>query len=80
VKSITVHYYGALVEMFGVAQALLHTDARTCADLWQVLVTAQGLTLDHKQLRVAVDDQFAQWDSVLSDGQSVAFMPPFAGG
>ena len=79
-KSLTVQCYGALREVFGEVQQPVLSNAVSCADLWDELINARGLHLDRERVRVAVDDQFATWDSSLTSGQSVAFMPPFAGG
>jgi molybdopterin converting factor small subunit len=32
------------------------------------------------RLKVAVNDEFRDWDAVLADGDRVVFIPPVAGG
>jgi molybdopterin converting factor small subunit len=39
-----------------------------------------GFTLDANFLRVAVNDEFADWHAPLRDGDHIVFIPPVAGG
>jgi molybdopterin synthase sulfur carrier subunit len=79
-KQIHVQYFGALREVFGTTHETTRSAAQDCEGLWAELCTAHGLQLHTEGLRVAVDDAFAHWTTVLVDDCTVAFMPPFAGG
>lgn len=79
-KQIHVQYYGALAELFATSTEQARTDAVDCVQLWQQLCRERGLQLAREHIRVAVDDVFADWSAPLQEGQTVAFMPPFAGG
>lgn len=79
-KQIEVQYYGALRELFGTASETLSSEAHDCQGLWIERCAARGMKLGIDGLRVAVDDAFANWSTPLSGNNTVAFMPPFAGG
>lgn len=79
-RLIEVQFYGALRETFGTAVAQVQSEALDCAALWSNLCSAHGVEVGTSHVRVAVDDEFASWDSPLHGAHVVAFMPPFAGG
>jgi len=39
-----------------------------------------GLEANRESVRVAVNQEFADWDAIVSDGDEVAFIPPVSGG
>ena len=53
------------------------SDAR---ELYQELRALRNLQLRPEQLRVAINEDFADWSQALKDGDSVVFLPPVAGG
>jgi molybdopterin converting factor small subunit len=48
--------------------------------LYEELRRRHGFSLAAAQLKVAVDGDFAAWDTPLANGACVVFIPPFAGG
>jgi molybdopterin synthase sulfur carrier subunit len=54
-----------------------HTDARA---LYAELRGRHGIALPAERVRIAINGEFAAWDSALSDGDEVAFLPPVSGG
>ena len=38
------------------------------------------LPLNQNQIRVAINEEFAHWDSALNQGDVLVFIPPVAGG
>jgi len=79
-KTITVGYYASLREAAGTSEEIRETGAASPAALYDELQAAHGFTLRPDQLRVAVNDAFADWDAPLADGDRVVFIPPVAGG
>lgn len=56
-------------------------DSAKACDAWEALVrTMPQLGGAERSVRVAVNQTYASWESPLSDGDSVAFIPPVAGG
>lgn len=79
-KHISVQYYALLREQAGRSSESLLTAAGTALELYQELNQRHAFTLPPQLLRVAVNAEFAEWSSPLTDGDSVVFIPPVAGG
>jgi molybdopterin-guanine dinucleotide biosynthesis protein A len=77
---LQVRYFALLREQAGRGGEALHTPARTPGELYAQLQRERGLTLEPRFLRVAVNDEFGDWQQPLRDGDTVAFLPPVAGG
>lgn len=79
-KTLRVQYFALLREQRGLAREELQSTAATPAELYAELRTRHGFTLEGRQLRVALNGEFAAWDRPLTDGTEVVFIPPVAGG
>lgn len=78
--TVDVTYFALLREQRGLAEERLHSDARTALELYESLRETHGFSLRQDQVRVAVNDEFAEWDQPLASGDRVVFIPPVAGG
>jgi len=76
---IRVEYFAILREHVGQSSEDLDTDARTTADLFNELDDRYRFP-DMGRMKVAINDEFRDWDTALADGDSVVFIPPVAGG
>jgi len=79
-KRIQIHYYALLREQRGLSEELLVTFARSARQLYRELSERYRFSLPAEQLRVAVNDEFQNWDDPLQDNDRVVFIPPVAGG
>jgi len=79
-RRLKVRYFALLREQAGRGSEALQTCARTPQELYEQLQRERGLTLAPQFLRVAVNDEFGDWQQALADGDTVAFLPPVAGG
>lgn len=53
----------------------------TVADVYAALrQTHPGFQVEMESVRAALNQEFADWDEVVSDGDEVAFIPPVSGG
>lgn len=77
---LRVRYFALLREQAGRSSEELQTHARTPLQLYQELRQRHGLALDPQFLRVAINDEFGDWRASLAEGDTVAFLPPVAGG
>lgn len=77
--TIRVGYFAVLREHTGRASEQVETDASTAAELYRELDGRYQFP-QLASLRVAVNDEFCDWDAKLADGDSVVFIPPVAGG
>ncbi len=79
-RRLQVRYFALLREQAGRGSEALQTTAHTPEELYAQLRRERGLTLEPRFLRVAINDEFADWQRPLHDGDTVAFLPPVAGG
>jgi molybdopterin synthase sulfur carrier subunit len=79
-KHVQVQYFAMLREQAGCDEEKIETGARSLAALYEELRARHGFTVPVRRLKVAVNDDFVAWDSLLAAGARVAFIPPFAGG
>lgn len=79
-----VLYFAYLRERMGRAEEVLETSAATVADLVAELRARSGegalAFSDLESLRVAIDQDLADWNSPLHGAREVAFFPPMTGG
>lgn len=80
VKSIRVEYFALFREQRGIQAETLSTAAPDLRALYAELAKAHGFSLPVERVRVAVDDEFAEWDSAVPQDATVVFIPPVAGG
>ncbi|MEN8784979.1 MAG: NTP transferase domain-containing protein [Akkermansiaceae bacterium] len=79
-KEVKVEYFAKLSQEAGTDSEVLRTSAATLAGLWEELRLKYHFSLDLPHVKPAVDNEFAVWTDLLSSNQTIAFMPPFAGG
>ena len=77
---IEVQYFAVLRERAGTSRETVETSAATAADLYDELAGRHEFGLPRGMLRVAVNDEFADWSQPLLAGDRVVFIPPVAGG
>jgi len=76
---VRIEYFAILREHVGRSSEELNTDAQTAADLYHELRTRYDLP-EIGRLKVAINDEFGEWQAPLADGDSIVFIPPVAGG
>jgi molybdopterin converting factor subunit 1 len=79
-KSIEVHYYAILRDQAGRRTERIETGAATAAELFEELAARHGLSLAQSDMRVAINEEFGDWQQPLASGDRVVFIPPVAGG
>lgn len=79
-RNVRVQYFGILREQRGCGEESLDTEATSPLDLFRELCGEYGFNLDPENLRVAINDEFRDWDAILAEGDKVVFIPPVAGG
>ncbi|MFD0859793.1 molybdopterin converting factor subunit 1 [Roseovarius aquimarinus] len=77
-------YFAWVRERIGLPRETLRTDAETVQDLVDELRAREArydmAFSDLAALRVAVDQELADWQTPLSGAREVAFFPPMTGG
>jgi molybdopterin converting factor subunit 1 len=77
---LEIKYYAVLREKAGRNAETLVTGATTPAAVYDELRERHGFKLGREVVRVAVNDEFAEWNTALRDGDELVFIPPVAGG
>ncbi|SMH48162.1 molybdopterin converting factor subunit 1 [Maritimibacter sp. HL-12] len=81
---LEVLYFAWVRERIGEPRERIETTAATVADLVDELRGREGRYAlafsDLAALRVAIDQELADWDSPIEGAREVAFFPPMTGG
>jgi len=79
-KKLTVRYFAGFREHAGTGEESVELDVSTAAELFARLKHRHGSAEPLGHCKVAINDEMADWDSALSDGDVVLLFPPVAGG
>ena len=79
-RELRVEYFAVLREQRGCAAETVTTAARTPAELYDQLRARHHLDMPRGYLLVGVNGEYGEWDQSLEGGDTVAFLPPVAGG
>lgn len=79
--NITVLLFASLAEKAQQGQQQLSLDeAISLPELYAKLKQDYGFALEPAKVRVAINDEFASWEDTIKEGDTIAFIPPVAGG
>lgn len=78
--NLHIQYFALLKDQRGLSEETIDTDATHPEEVYQLLKAANGFTLPIDALKVAINEEFADWNTPLSDGDTLVFIPPVAGG
>ena len=77
---ITVHYFAKLRDLTNKEKESIETVIEsTPQDIYKQLNEMYGLP-DNPNLKIAINDSFASWESELQDKVKLVFIPPVTGG
>ena len=79
-KRITVRYFAVFREHAGLGEETLELNAVTALDVFEATRARHGSTEPQGHCKVAINDRMADWDTAVSDGDTVLLFPPVAGG
>lgn len=77
---IRLLYFAALSVAAGREAETVQTEAADLRALFAERATVLGFAWPLEHLRVALDGEFADWDSPLHEDAEVVFIPPVSGG
>ena len=78
--NIKIQYFAALRELTGCACETLSVQAGSNATTVYQQLNNQYDLPDQKRLKVAINDCFCSWESVLTNDDTIVFIPPVTGG
>ncbi len=76
---IKIEYFAILREHVGNSAEEVQTEAGTARELFDELTDRYAFP-QMNSMKVAINEEFSEWDAVLVDGDSIVFIPPVAGG
>lgn len=76
---VSIEYFAILRERAGCSREDLTTDAATLGELYGELQRRHSFPA-MGQVKAAINDEFRDLQSPLSDGDRIVFIPPVAGG
>lgn len=79
-KQFAIQYFAVFREQVGLDRESVESSASTPAELFAELKARYGFALKQSSVKVAINNEFAPWDSPLNGGENIAFLPPMAGG
>ena len=77
---IKVKYFAAIRELVGISGELIETNASTPSELFTILKEKHSFEFEESALKVAINDEYADFSQTLSELDTVVFIPPVAGG
>jgi len=76
--SIQVKFFASLREKMGISETKIEsTTASTAGEVWDQITNNADRPLN---VLVAINLEYAQYESTVSEGDEVAFFPPVTGG
>ncbi len=79
-KTVTVRYFALFRENAGIGEETLSLDVATTGDIFNATYDRHGSSEPVGHCKVAVNDEMADWDTVVNEGDTVLLFPPVAGG
>lgn len=76
---VRIEYFAILREHVGKSAEELQTEAGTAGELYNELADRYAFP-QMSHMKVAINEEFGDWDAALAEGDSIAFIPPVAGG
>lgn len=79
-KTLTVRYFAAFRERAGTDEETITLRADTARDVFELLKTRHGSAEPLRHCKVAINDEMAEWDAPVENGDTILLFPPVAGG
>lgn len=79
-NTLHLHYFAVFREQAGRDRETIESEAATLGELYLDLAARHGFTLPADCVRVALDNEYADPATPVTDGMSITFIPPVAGG
>ena len=79
-KTLVVRYFASFRESAGIDGETVELDVETAGDVFAALEHRHGSSEPLGHCKVAVNDEMADWETSVEDGDTILLFPPVAGG
>ena len=80
-KSIQVKYFSSLRDASKKDQEVLSIESpKKASQIFDELNGRYHFSLDRSYIKVAINETYQDWDTLLQGGETLVFIPPVAGG
>jgi molybdopterin synthase sulfur carrier subunit len=73
-------YFASLADRAGCSEETRETAAANPRDLYAEVARAHAFSFAPERVRVAINGALTSWESALTDGDEIVFLPPVSGG
>ncbi len=77
---LEILFFGKLKEIWNTKKLTMQTTSSNIEELYTELLTKASEVPHKASIKVAINDEFVDWNSQLKDNDSIAFLPPASGG
>ena len=75
-----VEFYAGLAQQAGSETQCVHAETGDLRAIYAALRVELGLTFPEALLKPVCNNRMVSWDFIATDGDVLAFLPPFSGG
>jgi molybdopterin converting factor subunit 1 len=79
-KNIQILFFGKLKETWNSSKTRVQTQANTVDELYTELLTTASEIPHKESIKVAINEEFSEWNSLINEGDVIALLPPASGG
>ena len=79
-KNINILFFGKLKETWNASKTNIQTQASSVDELYAELLKTASEEPHKASIKVAINEEFADWDSEITDQDTIALLPPASGG
>jgi molybdopterin converting factor subunit 1 len=80
IMQINIMYFASLRDSAKTSNESVNTNAKTINDLYEELNKRHNFNIEKEILRVAVNEEYKSFDTLLTNNDTIVFIPPVAGG
>jgi molybdopterin converting factor subunit 1 len=79
-KEITLIYFAKIRQLTNVDREIISTSAISAREVYLELQKKYEFNFPENYLKVAINEEYSSFETVLKNGDTLVFIPPVAGG
>lgn len=79
-KNITILFFGKLKETWQTSELQWQTHSHDVEGIYAEILEKANEVPHKASIKTAINDEFVEWNHPISDGDTLAFLPPASGG